>query len=228
MRPLRSGAERKAAVEVGLVARQKRSEIERFRGPRPTGVFPFALERQPIGASRLTFLRKCGQPPAEGARFFPGNVFHRPRSGRVPWACAVSVGRPSWPLASGATMNVQLAGPDVFRPVGEKVMNSRYRLPTFVPGLLAAIVVCQAAAGERPASVNAQTLDRHVDQALYEIINRGAELYNNGDPAGCCRLFEGALVMAQSILAHRPSLQATIAKGLAKARRRSENGGTGP
>lgn len=60
--------------------------------------------------------------------------------------------------------------------------------------------------------------DKRLDKALFDVVNRGAQLYNSGDQAGCCGMFEAALMTARALLDHRPKLQQAIDTGLEKAR----------
>jgi hemoglobin len=57
-------------------------------------------------------------------------------------------------------------------------------------------------------------------EGLREIINRGAELYNRGDPNGCYRLFEGALRAFRTDFAADQEIVRQISAGLADAERR--------
>ena len=65
-----------------------------------------------------------------------------------------------------------------------------------------------------------KALDKHVYDTLREVINYGADLYNGGDPPGCYRLYEGALMALKPLLDHRPALQKAITDGIATARSR--------
>jgi len=96
-------------------------------------------------------------------------------------------------------------------------MNPRSHslIPTLLLSLLGGTFTLGA--GEPPAPVNLQALDRRIDQALYDVIIAGTQLYNNGDHTGCCRIFEGGLVSMRPVLAHRPALQRAITDGLTKA-----------
>lgn len=58
-------------------------------------------------------------------------------------------------------------------------------------------------------------LDRLLLDALKDAHNRGAELYNAGDPDAALRLYQGALLVARPLLAHRPAAAAAAADGLA-------------
>lgn len=73
--------------------------------------------------------------------------------------------------------------------------------------LLAALV----AAADPPADVDKLAVD-----VLRDVHNRGAELYNAGDPAGAYRLYEGALMAVRPFLAHRTDVQKAIDDGLAE------------
>jgi hemoglobin len=53
------------------------------------------------------------------------------------------------------------------------------------------------------------------------VINRGADLYNSGDPNGCYRLFQGALMAVGPQLDRHPDLQKLIETGLVDAERQS-------
>jgi hemoglobin len=57
-------------------------------------------------------------------------------------------------------------------------------------------------------------------EGLREIINRGAELYNRGDPNGCYRLFEGALRAFRTDFGADQDVVRQINAGLADAERR--------
>jgi hypothetical protein len=63
------------------------------------------------------------------------------------------------------------------------------------------------------------SVDAIVYSTLRDVINRGAELYNSGDIAGCYRLFEGSLRTVKPLLAHHPELQKTIDSALVSAER---------
>ncbi len=74
--------------------------------------------------------------------------------------------------------------------------------------LLATGAVAQPPADPRPEVV--------ADATLKDIHNRGAELYNGGDPAGCYRMYEGALRAVRPFLAKHPAVQADIDRELAE------------
>jgi hemoglobin len=63
-----------------------------------------------------------------------------------------------------------------------------------------------------------KTFDKNLDSGLRDVINRGAAIYNNqGDFAGCYRLFEGALITIKPLLGTYPELQKKIDSGLGSA-----------
>ncbi len=67
------------------------------------------------------------------------------------------------------------------------------------------------------SSVATSELDTRIDKALFQAINSGVPLYNQGDPAGCYRLYQGTLVGVWPFLAHRPELQESVKAALASA-----------
>jgi hypothetical protein len=72
----------------------------------------------------------------------------------------------------------------------------------------------------QPAAGDAKTraADKHLFDALRDVINTGRDLYNKqGDYSGCYRVFQGALLTVKPLLAHRPDLQKAIENGLADA-----------
>jgi hemoglobin len=62
-----------------------------------------------------------------------------------------------------------------------------------------------------------KTVDTMVFNSLRDVINRGADLYNSGDWAGCYRLYEGALRIVKPLLGHRSEMQKAIGDGLTEA-----------
>jgi hypothetical protein len=56
--------------------------------------------------------------------------------------------------------------------------------------------------------------DRMVLETLKEIHNKGATLYNEGDHGGALRLYQGGLIVAKPLLAHRTKQQTLIEEGL--------------
>jgi truncated hemoglobin YjbI len=90
--------------------------------------------------------------------------------------------------------------------------------------LLACLPAVTAGAGRAAQEANApldrKALDGIIYNNLRDVINRGADLYNdNQDYAGCYRLYEGALMALKPLLGHRPELQKAIDTGIASAER---------
>lgn len=81
-----------------------------------------------------------------------------------------------------------------------------------------AVVVLASASGVS-AQDERKGFDGQVYKTLREVINRGADMYNSGDYAGCYRLFEGALITVKPLLDHRPDVQKAIDRGLDTASR---------
>jgi hypothetical protein len=75
-------------------------------------------------------------------------------------------------------------------------------------------LLATAAAAQGPKSPTPTELDKIANEVLKDVHNRGAELYNTGDPAACYRMYQGALLTVKPFLAHRPAVQQTIAAGL--------------
>ena len=63
-----------------------------------------------------------------------------------------------------------------------------------------------------------KTMEKNLDSGLREVINHGAAIFNNqGDYAGCYRLFEGALQAVKPLLGGYPELQKKIEAALTEA-----------
>jgi hemoglobin len=92
---------------------------------------------------------------------------------------------------------------------------------TAIACLTTAVLAAAVAAAEpRPVSLaDRAALDRSISDLLYDVINRGAELYNGGNHTACYHLYYGSLMTLKPLLDHRPELQKTIAKGLVEADR---------
>ncbi len=62
---------------------------------------------------------------------------------------------------------------------------------------------------------------REIDAQIYKsairAIEVGVPIYNQGDHAGCYRIYQGALFVIEPLLAHRPDLQKTVTDALAQA-----------
>jgi hypothetical protein len=89
----------------------------------------------------------------------------------------------------------------------------------------AALALAVAAAAPPPPKLTsapqappaARPTDNGLFVTLKEVINRGADLYNDGDPAACYRLYEGSLMTIRPALDRYPQLQSDIARGLRAA-----------
>jgi hemoglobin len=76
-----------------------------------------------------------------------------------------------------------------------------------------------ATAHEGDGAGDDKAFAKSVDAGLREVINLGAAIFNNqGDHAGCYRLYEGALISLRPLLGKYPDLQKTIDKGLQNAK----------
>ena len=64
------------------------------------------------------------------------------------------------------------------------------------------------------AGLSATQLEQAAADILKEVHNRGADLYNRGDPAGAYRMYEGALSTVRPFIAHRPAILKSIEDGL--------------
>ncbi len=78
---------------------------------------------------------------------------------------------------------------------------------------LAVALICSPALAQQ--SSNTET-DRIAVVVLKEMHNRGAELYNANDHAGCLKVYTTALLTTKPFLKHRPAIQKAIDDGLAE------------
>ena len=81
--------------------------------------------------------------------------------------------------------------------------------PRIVATALVALGVTAFVAAEPPREkkhLNPRAPGHRLDATLKGVINHGARLFNDGDPSGCCRVYEGALLGLRLLLAHRPEL----------------------
>jgi hemoglobin len=75
-------------------------------------------------------------------------------------------------------------------------------------------------AADEPAEAKTPSAqDTQLRQSLRDVINRGAEMYNAGDPAACYYLFRGALMTSRPLLESRPELQKSVETALGDADR---------
>src|SRR5262245_59829388 len=63
--------------------------------------------------------------------------------------------------------------------------------------------------------------DKQASEALRDVHDRGAELYNAGDATAGYRMYQGGLIVARGLLGHRPEVQKLISDGLADAERQA-------
>jgi len=68
-----------------------------------------------------------------------------------------------------------------------------------------------------PLTAEQKAFDTKLRRSLFDVINRGVDLYNATDHAGCYHLFEGSLGTVAPLLDHHPQLQKAIAAGLGEA-----------
>lgn len=64
-----------------------------------------------------------------------------------------------------------------------------------------------------------RNIDRQLYESLREAHDKGADLYNKGEPNDCYRMFQGALITARGLLGHHPELQKLITDGMTTADR---------
>jgi truncated hemoglobin YjbI len=82
-----------------------------------------------------------------------------------------------------------------------------------VVGVFGAVATADAPPGDKAA------LDKALFDALKEMHNRAADLYNQGDANGSYRMFQGGLLLARPLLAHRPDVQKVLDDGMQEADR---------
>ena len=70
------------------------------------------------------------------------------------------------------------------------------------------IATTPAVADEK--KLNPREVDKQLFDVLKDVHNRGADMFNAGDPAACYRFFQGALQTTRAMLAHRPDEQKFI------------------
>ena len=69
-----------------------------------------------------------------------------------------------------------------------------------------------------------KAFDKLVHDLLRDVINAGADLYNQGDRAGCYHLYRGSVLTVRPLLSHHTDLQKRIDHGLADAERQPSMG----
>jgi hemoglobin len=103
------------------------------------------------------------------------------------------------------------------------MMTSILMLRPWLSSTLAMLLSVSALAAQGPIAQSPQPSkmgNPGLYEGLREIINRGAELYNRGDPNACYRLFEGALRAFRTDFAGDQDIVRQISAGLADAERR--------
>jgi hemoglobin len=84
-------------------------------------------------------------------------------------------------------------------------------------GALLAVALTATARAEDAKALSHKDLDDRIQSALYDAISAGAKTFNDGDEAGCSRLYQGALMATVPLLDHRPQLKKSAAEKMAKA-----------
>src|SRR5262245_11992745 len=85
-----------------------------------------------------------------------------------------------------------------------------------IVGTVIAFVLAGSLAAAADAPADKAALDKLLYDAFKDMHNRAAELYNQGDANGCYRMFQGGLLMARPLLAHRPDVQKVLDDGMAE------------
>jgi outer membrane biosynthesis protein TonB len=89
---------------------------------------------------------------------------------------------------------------------------------TLAATLFAALSLGTAAAADGPKLPEVAAFDKLVVDALREVHNRGADLYNTSrDFEGAYRMYQGGLLAVKPLLAHRPAAQKLIDEGVEAA-----------
>jgi hemoglobin len=96
---------------------------------------------------------------------------------------------------------------------------SPWRSPLLAACLAALVLAGPALAqpDKGTAPLDRKSLDSIVYNNLKVVLNRGADLYNTGDWAGCYRLYEGSLITLKPLLQHHPALQKSADEALTTA-----------
>lgn len=83
---------------------------------------------------------------------------------------------------------------------------------------LAVLMVLAVTAGAAGAADPAHDeMDKQAKKVAFDVVALGADLFNAGNPEGCYRLYQGALMALQPMVAHRADLAKTIQDRIARA-----------
>jgi hypothetical protein len=85
--------------------------------------------------------------------------------------------------------------------------------------VLTLAMMVAALIAQEPAAppLERKDIDQQLSNALRDVINRGREHYNNGNPAACYFIFAGALQTSLPLLDNRPELQKSLQNSLVQA-----------
>jgi truncated hemoglobin YjbI len=83
-----------------------------------------------------------------------------------------------------------------------------------IRGMVGAVIAVAVWCAAAPAADDKAALDKQLYDALKDMHNRAADLYNQGDANGCYRMFQGGLLLARPLLTHRPDVQKLLDDGL--------------
>ncbi|HKA06509.1 MAG TPA: hypothetical protein VKD71_04575 [Gemmataceae bacterium] len=88
--------------------------------------------------------------------------------------------------------------------------------------ILSTIVILAGLFGQAVCAQDSRAaFDKQASEALRDVHDRGAELYNAGDAAAGYRMYQGGLIVVRGLLGHRPEVQKLIADGLSEAERQA-------
>src|SRR5262245_51581195 len=87
--------------------------------------------------------------------------------------------------------------------------------------VLSSLAILAAVLAPASAQDSRAAFDKQASEALRDVHDRGAELYNSGDAAAGYRMYQGGLIVARGLLGHRPEVQKLISDGLADAERQA-------
>jgi hemoglobin len=96
------------------------------------------------------------------------------------------------------------------------ITSQKFTLCSVVGLLILSGTTLPSAADDEAGSVSTRTIDANLHRVLRDVINQGADLFNQGDHRSCYYLFQGALETARSQLGHHPDVQKLIDDGLSR------------